>query len=101
MIEKQRMPFSTNVLKSLKILFIFPDVKEVSNVFLTPLWYNESLILPLKPECFKKGISIIADLINDNCSFLFLGGFQEIYNVKTNLLKYGGLILTLKYYLDN
>ena len=83
MIEITQVPFWTDVLKSLEILWRCPALKEVSIVFLTQLWYNESLRLPLKPEWFKKGISIIADLIDDNVSFLSLGSFQETCYVKT------------------
>ena len=38
---------------------------------------------------------------SDNCMFLSLETFQSVFNIKTNFLEYGGLILSLKKILDN
>ena len=76
-------------------------VCDINNILLTPLWYNETLILPIKPGWLKKGITIIADLLDVNCSFLSIEDFQHTYNIETIFLEYGGFIMTLKYYLDN
>ena len=32
---------------------------------------------PLKPDWLKKGITIIADLLDDNCNFLSLEKFKK------------------------
>ena len=68
---------------------------------LTPLWYNETLRLPLKPHWFKRGISIIADLIDENYTLLSMADFQESYSFKTNFLEYGGLMLIVNFLLNN
>ena len=95
------MPFWTDVLKSLKILWTRNTTEKISNVFMTPIWYNDTLRIPLKHEWLKKGIIVIADLLDDNCNFLSLKDFQLIYNVKSNFLEYGGFLIALRGYLDN
>ena len=96
-----QVPFWADVLKSLKILWSRNTTEKISNVFLTPIWYNDNLRIPLKHKWLNKGITIIADLLDENCNFLSLEDFQLIYNVKSNFLEYGGFLLTLRSYLDN
>ena len=43
------------------------------------------------------GISIIADLIDENCSLMSMEDFQELYTIKTNFLEYGGLMLNFSW----
>ena len=100
-IEIAQVPFWRDVLLSLKRLWRSNVVCEISNILLTPLWYNDTLRFPIKPGWLDKGISIIADLLCNDCTFLSLEDFQLTYNIKTNFLEYGGFIKTLKYYLDN
>ena len=101
MLDVVQIPFWVDVLHSLKALWRRPVITEVDNVLFVPLWYYDIIRLPLKPSWFKKGISVIADLLDDNCSLMSMDVFQENYNNKTNFLEYGGLMLTIKYFLDN
>ena len=99
--EIAQVPFWSDVLRSLRALWKKNVIREKANIFLTPLWYNDVLRLPLKPEWFKRGVTIIADLIDDNCMFLPIDKFQSVFNIKTNFLEYGGFILSLKNFIDN
>ena len=99
--EIAQVPFWSDVLRSLRALWKKNVIREKTNILLTPLWYNDVLRLPLKPEWFRRGVTIIADLIDDNCMFLSLNKFQSVFNIKTNFLEYGGFILSLKNFLDN
>ena len=99
--EIAQVSFWSDVLKSLKALWKRNVISEKSSVFLTPLWYNDDLRLPLKPEWLRKGITIIADLLDDNCVFLSLETFQIMFNIKTNFLEYGGLLRSIRNYIDN
>ena len=99
--EIAQVLFWSDVLKSLKALWKKKIVSGISSVFLTPIWYNDVLRLPLKPEWLKKGITIIADLLDENCKFLSLETFQIMFNIKTNFLEYGGLLMSIRGFLDN
>ena len=88
-------------IKESKMLWRCPFATEINNILLTPLWCNETIRLPLKPLWLKKGITIKDDLLDDECSLMSSDDFQDIYNIKTNFLEYGGLMLTLKNFLDN
>ena len=99
--EIAQVPFWSDVLKSLKALWKKKIVSGICSVFLTPIWYNDVLRLPLKPEWLKKGITIIADLLDENCMFLSLETFQIMFNIKTNILEYGGLLMSIRGFLDN
>ena len=101
MLDVIQIPFWVDVSCSLKALWKCPVITDVHNVLLFPLWYNDVLRLPLKPVWFQKGISVIADLMDDSCSLMSMDVFQDIYHIKTNFLEYGGIMLTIKYFIDN
>ena len=48
--EISQVPFWSDVLKSLKILWTRNTTEKISNVFMTPIWYNDTLRIPLKQE---------------------------------------------------
>ena len=66
--EISQVPFWADVLKSLKTLWSRNTTEKISNVFLTPIWYNDNLRIPLKHEWLNKGITIIADLLDEKTS---------------------------------
>ena len=100
MVEIIDLPFWQDVLSGLQILYKSSVCNELSVVCLTPLWYNNSLRLPIKPGWLKKGITTISDVLNENCLSLSLEEFQEKYGISSNFLEYGGFTLTLKLFLD-
>ena len=101
MSEIIQLPFWQNVLDGLRLLFKSAVCKELSLVSSTPLWYNNILRLPIKPNWLRMGITTISDVLNDRCQFFSLEEFQSRYNLNTNFLEYGGFVLTLKLFLDN
>ena len=101
MSEIIQLPFWRNVLDGLRLLFKSAVCKELSLVCSTPLWYNNILRLPIKPNWLRMGITTISDVLNDRCQFFSLEEFQSRYNLNTNFLEYGGFVLTLKLFLDN
>ena len=100
-IEMTFNPFWNDVLSGLK--WLWTDLKIVipENVLLTPLWYNDSLQLPIKKEWLLKGITNISDILDVNLKPLLLHDFSSIYGVKTNFLEYGQVCKKVKLYLEN
>ena len=102
MYEIIQIPFWKDVLDSLRLLFKSNECNTINVICTTPLWYNSTLRLPLKQSWlkFKKGISIICDVLTDDCKILSLEDFQERFNIKNNSTEYGGFALTTKFYMD-
>ena len=100
-IEMTFNPFWYDVLSSLKLLWTDLKIVIPENVLLTPLWYNDSLQLPIKKEWLSKGITNISDILDINIKPLLLHDFISMYGVKTNFLEYGHVCKKVKVYLDN
>ena len=100
MYEIIQIPFWRDVLDCLKLLFKSDVCNNINTICATSLWYNSMLRLPLKHKWFKKGVSIIGDILTDDCNILPLEAFQEKFDIKTNFLEYGGFALTLKLFMD-
>ena len=98
MLDIIQIPFWTNVL-SLKVLWRCPVTKEGNDICFTPLWYNETLRLPLKPKWLKRGISIIADLIDEYFALLSMEDFHELYSILTHLFRIWWFNVNLKIFL--
>ena len=96
MYEIIQIPFWKDVLSSLKLLFKSDICTNLNHVCNTPLWYNSTLRQPLKHKWLKKGVSIIGDILTDDCKIMSFDQFQETFDVKTNFLEYGGYALTIK-----
>ena len=101
MYEIIQIPFWRDVLSSLKLLFKSNVCTEINNVCNIPLWYNSTLRLPLKHKWFIKGVSIVGDILTEDCKIMNLEQFQQTYKIKTNFLEYGGFALTVKLFIDN
>ena len=101
MYEIVQIPFWREVLDSLKLLFKSDICTNLNNVCNIPLWYNSSLRLPLKHKWYTNGVSIVGDILTDDCKIMNLEQFQKKFNIKTNFLEYGGFALTIKLFLDN
>ena len=100
-IEMTFNPFWNDVLSSLKLLWTDLKIVIPENVLLTPLWYNDSLQLPIKKEWLWKGITNVSDILDNNLKPLLLHDFISIYGVKTNFLEYGHVCKKVKVCLDN
>ena len=92
-------PFWYYVLSSLKLLWTDLKIVIPENVLLTPLWYNDSLQLPIKKEWFAKGITKICDILDRNLQPMPLIDFTTMHRVKTNFLDYGYVCRKVKVYL--
>ena len=90
-----QIPFWKDVLSSLKLLFKSDICININHICATPLWYNSRLRLPLKHNWLNKGISIIGDILTEDCNIMSLEDFQEKFDLKTNFLEYGGFVLTV------
>ena len=102
MLDVLQIPFWTNVLTGLKTLWQCFSCSDISLIYLTLIWYKSLLRMSLKPDWYKRGITIICDIpTKDDDTYLSLDEFQEKYKIKTNFLEYSGLILTIKLFLDN
>ena len=55
----------------------------------------------MKPNWFKKGISIIGNVLTDDCNLLFWEDFQENFDIITIFIEYQGFALIVELYLDN
>ena len=95
------IPFWKDVLGSLKISLKSDTCTMLHHVCTTPLWYNNLLKLPLKHKWLKKGVITIGVVLTEDCRIMSIEIFQETFNIKTNFLEYGGLILTIKNFMDN
>ena len=94
-------PFWYDVLSCLKLLWTDLKIVIPENVLLTPLWYNDSLQLPIKKEWLSKGITHISDILDINLQPLSLHDFNSMYGVKNNFLDYDYVCRKVKIYLDN
>ena len=94
-------PLWYDVLSSLKLLWTDLKIITPENVLLTPLWYTDSLQLPIKREWLAKGITHISDILDRNLQPMSLKDFETVYRVKTNFLDYGYVSRKVKLYLDN
>ena len=101
MYEIIQTPFWRDVQDSLKLLFKCDICTNLNNVCNIPLWYNSSLRLPLKHKWYTNGVSIVGDILTEDCKIMNLEQFQQKFNIKTNFLEYGGYALTIKLFLDN
>ena len=101
MYEIIQIPFWKDVLNCLKTLFKSDVCVNLNQVCNTPLWYNSRLRLPLKHKWLKKGVSLVGDILTEDCKLMSLDQFQETFDIKTNFLEYGGFALTIKLFLDN
>ena len=80
---------------SVKVLWKCFSSYDISVVYVTPIWYNDILRMYLKPEWYTKGTSVVADLLDEYCTFLSLEEFQNKCQIKNNFqgYAYGGTIL--------
>ena len=62
-----QIPFWRDVLEGLKLLFKSNVCNDLSLNCSTPLWYNNTLRLPIKPIWLRKGITTVSDVLNENC----------------------------------
>ena len=95
------IPFWKDILGSLKILLKCDTCTTLHNICTTPLWYNNLLKIPLKNQWLKNGVTLIGDVLTENCRIMPIENFKKFFNIKTNFLEYGGFILTIKNYIDN
>ena len=92
--------FWLNVLTSLKSLWKDNNIIIPDNIFLNPLWYNNTLRLQIKREWILKGICTINDLLESNGKMLNLEDFEKIFQLKSNFLEYGVVCRKIKSFLD-
>ena len=59
-------PFWLNVLHSLSMLWKDGNIFIPENIFLTPLWYNNSFRLQIKKKWILKGVYTVNDLLQTN-----------------------------------
>ena len=101
MVEIIDIPFWQDVLEGLRMSFKRSVCTDLSVICSTPIWYNNFLRLPIKPNWFRKGITTISDVLNENCQIFSLADVQNRYHVSSNFLEYGGFAVTIKLFLDN
>ena len=82
-------------------------IRREQSVLEIPLWFNNNITVSGKyifyKEWYTKGVRTIADVLNgdDNGNFLSFEDIRHMYNITTNILKYRGLISSVKKYLLN
>ena len=76
-------------------------VNDKSNLVFQSIWYNPNITIVGKVIFYRQwydgGIKIINDLLQDD-RFLTYNDFIRKYNIRTNFLKYHGLIGAIKSY---
>ena len=80
MVDVLQMPLWIDVLNRLKVLLKCFSSYDISVVYFTPIWYNDILRMYLKHEWYTKGTSVVADLLDEYCTFLSLEEFQDKYS---------------------
>ena len=88
-------------LKSLKMLWKDDKIYICENIFLTPLWYNNILRLQIKREWLLKGVYNINDLLQANGKFLTQIDFETKFQLQTNVLEYGAVLMKVKAFLQS
>ena len=82
-------PFWLNFLMSLKMLW--KDEK---------VWYNSNFRLQIKKEWILKGVYIINDLLQSDEKFLSQTDFEQRFQLRTNFLEYGAVVMKVKAFLN-
>ena len=76
-----------------------------TDVQTSTIWNNPIFKINLKSFCFTKWINqnilFVADLINEDATFLTYKDFQEKYKIKINILEFFGVINSIKSYLSS
>ena len=95
--------FWSDVLKSYNFFSKQVDVQNQTDILAERLFYNDNIKLDNNVlfirSWFNKGVTSIANLLNENGTFLSQREFIEKYNVQTNFLTYAGIILIIKEFL--
>ena len=94
-------PFWLNVLHSLKLLWKDGNIFIPENIFLTPLWYNNSFRLQIKKEWILKGVYTVNDLLQTNGKILSQIDFEQKFQLKTNFLEYGAVTMKINAFLQS
>ena len=93
-------PFWLNVLNSLKMLWKDDKIYICDNIFLTPLWYNNILRMQIKKDWLLRGVYNINDLLHADGKFLTQIEFETKFNLQTNFLEYGAVLMKIKAFLQ-
>ena len=68
------------------------------------IWNNRSMLIQNKSiylkEWVEKGVIFVQDLINEDGSWMSFTQFTNKYNIRTNFLRYMGMINAIKSYLN-
>ena len=68
------------------------------------IWNNRSILVENKSiflnDWAERGVIFVQDLLNQNGSWMSFGEFTDKYNIRTNFLRYMGVISAIKAYLN-
>ena len=86
-------------IKSVKCLFKTDIITHMDVIHEVPIWFNPNLRIDFKKNWFDKGIRTLNDIVDTYGKPMDLQTFQEVYQLKTNFLEYGGFCNKIKSFL--